>query len=213
MAYSEYRSFAIANTEKEEPKFDAVAYGCQYPDLIYEVDDSGKNYKNSLDLYLPKKRHGKVPLLIYIHGGAFTLGTKRCSIRPLIMRDYGYAVAMVEYTKATEEPFPTQIRQIKQAIAFLRENASKYGYAENQIAAYGESAGGNLAAQYYSSLYLGGFMQEFPELVPPTNPETYLTSKCPPFFIQHGMKHELPYLQAVKFADKLKEKMETKMLN
>lgn len=50
-------------------------------------------------------------------------------------------------------------------------------------------------------------MQEFPELVPPTNPETYLTSKCPPFFIQHGMKHALPYLQAEKFADKLRKKI------
>lgn len=257
MSYEEYREYAINHTAIEEPHFDVMEYGCQYPDLLYETDNVGKNYHNTLDLYLPLEQLEKMPLLIYVHGGAFTLGTKRCTTRPLIMREYGYAVAMVEYTKATEAIFPTQIRQVKQAIAFLRENAEKYGYDAERIALYGESAGGNLvalagvtgnvqlfglpsdrdyevqavitdfapinfatvnnqleqlgmpipkefmSAQFYSSLYFGGFMQEHPELVPPTNPETYIHEKCPPFFIQHGMTHNLPYLQAAFFAEKL----------
>ena len=255
MNYHEYRKYALSHTPEELPKFDAAEKGCQYPDLEYE-----EMFHNKLDLYLPEEKKDNAPLLIYIHGGAFTLGTKRCTTRPLVMRKYGYAIAMVEYTKAVEEGFPLQIRQVKQAIAFLRKHAGEYGYDPEKFAVYGESAGGNLAAlaaatgneelfglpseydyqvqaavidfapinfaaieresemlgrtepedllspQYYSSLYLGGVMQEHPELVPPTNPETYLTEKCPPFYIQHGMEHMLPYLQAVHFAQMIKEK-------
>lgn len=261
LSYEEYRKYAIDHTVVEGPGFDAEDYECQYPDLIYETEDSGKNYHNRLDLYLPFEDAANKPLLIYIHGGAFTMGTKRHSIRPLVMRDHGYAVAMVEYTKATEAVFPTQIRQVKQAIAFLRENADQYGIDAGRFAIYGESAGGNLAALagvsgnkelfgltsqrdysvqavitdfapinfaavneqlemlgmpiptdlmsagYYSSLYLGGFMHEHPELIPPTNPETYIHEQCPPFYIQHGMKHQLPYLQAEHFAQELVNKI------
>lgn len=260
MDYEKYKAYALKHTPVEAPRFDAFDFGCQYPDLEYETEDTGKNYHNRLDLYLPADNYEKKPLLIYIHGGAFTMGTKRCTTRPLVMRDYGYAVAMMEYTKATRAHFPVQIRQVKQAVAFLRENANRYGCDPERIALYGESAGGNLAAlagvtgnrevfglsptrnydvqavvtdfapinfasipqeqeilgirppvhflapEYYTSLYLGGFMQEHPELVPPSNPETYIHEKCPPFYIQHGMEHQLPYLQAEHFAQKLREK-------
>ncbi len=255
MPYEKYREYALSRTPEEKPKFDALQKGCQYPDLEYEEE-----FHNKLDLYLPRKKSKITPLLIYVHGGAFTLGTKRYTARPLVMREYGYAVAMVEYTTAAVKGFPLQIRQVKQAVAFLREQAGQYGYDPEKIALYGESAGGNLAAlagvtgneelfglppehdyrvqavvtdfapinfaaikretemlgrtepedmmspQYYSSLYLGGFMQKEPELVPPTNPEMYITDKCPPFFIQHGMEHMLPYLQAVHFAQMIKER-------
>lgn len=62
---------------------------------------------------------------------------------------------------------------------------------------------GNMAPHNSVSLYLGGFMQEDPELAYRTNPDIYINDKCPPFYIQHGIEHELPYLQAVSFAQVL----------
>ncbi|WP_276352207.1 alpha/beta hydrolase [Cohnella caldifontis] len=60
------------------------------------------------------------------------------------------------------------------------------------------------APQYSSALYLGDLMERVPEIVRAANPETYVSSDAPPFYIQHGTEHEiLPYLQSVHFAELL----------
>lgn len=251
-----YKKYIIDNTKLEEPLFNPDDYGCDYADIEYE-----KEYGNKLDLYLPKTMKNG-PILIYIHGGGFVLGTKRCNPRPLIMREYGYTVAMIEYSNVFDAIFPTQIRQVKQAISYLRKNEKLYGYDASKIVVYGESAGGNLAAlagttgnkerfglpgncdysvqavitdfapinfitapgenslikikgenpflpKYQVALYIGAFMQDYPERIEKTNPETYVNEECPPFYIQHGMLHELPYTQATTFAKKLIDKIGT----
>lgn len=57
-----------------------------------------------------------------------------------------------------------------------------------------------------TSLLVGGRLSEFPERCRVINPATYITSDCPPFYIQHGKKdHVVPYLQSVNFAGALAE--------
>jgi Esterase/lipase len=65
---------------------------------------------------------------------------------------------------------------------------------------------GLMAPQHTVALYLGDVMENVPDIVKKTNPETYISSKSPPFFIQHGKEHQiLPYLQSVHFAERLAE--------
>jgi acetyl esterase/lipase len=55
------------------------------------------------------------------------------------------------------------------------------------------------------SLMLGAPITQVPELVKAANPETYISPKAPPFFLQHGSKDAtVPAQQSVVFAQKLR---------
>jgi acetyl esterase/lipase len=53
---------------------------------------------------------------------------------------------------------------------------------------------------------IGKNIEDAPDLVRRANPETYVTSDDPPFFIQHGLiDHLVPYQQSVNFAKKMEQ--------
>jgi len=55
------------------------------------------------------------------------------------------------------------------------------------------------------SLLLGKKITEIPEKVKAANPETYIRSNAPPFFLQHGTRDAtVPVQQSTNFADKLR---------
>lgn len=100
-----------------------------------------------LDLYVPETGEGLFPLVIHIHGGAFMMGDKAMSaaeLDPLIAA--GYAVASLNYRLSGEALFPAQIQDVKAAVRWLRANAEVYNLDPDRFAAFGASAGGNLAA-------------------------------------------------------------------
>jgi acetyl esterase/lipase len=56
------------------------------------------------------------------------------------------------------------------------------------------------------SLLLGRKITDVPELVRSANPETYIHTNVPPFFIQHGTKDDtVPHQQSINFAAKVRE--------
>ena len=113
-----------------------------FRDLEYANVD-GQSLK--LDLYLPKKTDRKPPLLVWIHGGGWTKGTKT-GINPIFVRltADGYAAASIDYRLDGLDSHPKQIHDCKGAIRWLRANADKYGYDVTRIGAGGASAGGHL---------------------------------------------------------------------
>jgi len=99
-----------------------------------------------LDLYLPAKSEKPVPLIIWIHGGAWMGGSKDNPSPALRFISDGYAVAHVGYRLSQEAKFPAQIHDCKAAVRWLRANAAKYNLDPNKFAAWGASAGGHLVA-------------------------------------------------------------------
>jgi len=109
-------------------------------DLPYVVN---AHARQKLDLYVPVTPKG--PLLVYIHGGGWTGGSKSNPIG-LPLLNLGYTVASVEYRFSQDAVFPAQIEDCKSAIRWLRAHAREYGYDPKRIAAAGDSAGGHLTA-------------------------------------------------------------------
>ena len=72
----------------------------------------------TLDLYVPQNSAKPLPLLIYIHGGAWTGGDKQ-SCPPLLFVNDGYAAASLEYRFASKAKFPAQIQDCQAAIRWL----------------------------------------------------------------------------------------------
>jgi acetyl esterase/lipase len=105
----------------------------------------GGHERNRLDLYLPEKAEGRLPLVVWIHGGAWRAGNKdRCPAVYLVGK--GYAVASINYRLSQHAVFPAQIEDCKAAIRWLRANAAKHHLDPDHIGVWGESAGGHLVA-------------------------------------------------------------------
>lgn len=55
-------------------------------------------------------------------------------------------MACADYRLSGEAPFPAQLHDVRAAVRWLVENAEKYNLDPERIGAYGQSAGGHLAA-------------------------------------------------------------------
>ena len=102
----------------------------------------------NLDIYLPDEDNGPFPIIVYLHGGAFSIGDKRdiyvLNILKSIKR--GYAVVSVNYRLSGEAIFPAGLQDVKAAIRWVRANSEKYQLDGNRIAVWGCSSGANYAA-------------------------------------------------------------------
>lgn len=99
----------------------------------------------TLDLYYPEKSDKPVPLVIWIHGGAWRSGSKRrCAALQLLSN--GFAVASIEYRFSQQAPFPAQIEDCKAAVRWLRAHAKDYNLDPAHFGAWGSEAGGHLVA-------------------------------------------------------------------
>ncbi|MFL2545850.1 MAG: alpha/beta hydrolase fold domain-containing protein [Candidatus Rariloculaceae bacterium] len=111
-----------------------------FRDIAY-VDGGHEN--QILDLYLPAAGDN-LPLIVYIHGGAWRAGSKN-SVPALGYVENGYAVASIEYRLSQHAIFPAQIEDAKAAVRWLRANADEYGIDADRFAAWGQSAGAHLS--------------------------------------------------------------------
>jgi acetyl esterase/lipase len=103
-----------------------------------------------LDLYVPESAPRPMPVVVWIHGGGWQLGTKdRCPALPLTAR--GYAAASIDYRLTDVAPWPAQIYDCKAAIRWLRAHAKEYGLDPDRIGVWGASAGGHLVAMLGTS--------------------------------------------------------------
>ena len=115
----------------------------KYLDLAY----ASKSPAQKLDLYLPNEGSGPFPVIIEFHPGGFMVGGKSMGIGPMLEGlKRGYAVASVGYRLSGEALFPAAVNDTKAAVKFLRASAEKYNLDPLRFAAWGSSAGGNLAA-------------------------------------------------------------------
>lgn len=105
----------------------------------------GGGERNTLDLYLPAGATNRLPVIVWVHGGAWRAGSKEnCPARRFVAQ--GYAVASVNYRLSQQALFPAQIEDCKAAIRWLRAHATQYQLDPEHFAAWGSSAGGHLVA-------------------------------------------------------------------
>jgi pectinesterase len=101
-----------------------------------------------LDIFRPALARGaSLPALLLIHGGGWRSGDRSMEI-PMAQRfaRSGYVAAVVEYRLSPEALYPAALEDCRDALRWLRVNASRYSIDTNRIAVMGGSSGGHLAA-------------------------------------------------------------------
>jgi acetyl esterase/lipase len=154
------------------------------PDLVYARQASSRPLL--LDLYLPPGPAATPrPLVVYIHGGLWTDGSRRTSgafadwpLALAALAARGYVVASIDYRRAGEASFPAQIHDVKQALRWLRSKAGAYGIDRSRVLVWGADAGGQLAALAAASCGAAGL--ERAESGAPPNPVTGTNQPPPP---------------------------------
>ena len=89
-----------------------------------------------------------LPVLMYLHGGGFTIGnleTHDSLCRQLALRS-GAAVVALDYRLAPEHRFPVAVDAAWAAMHWLARHAPTLGLDGTRLAVGGDSAGGTLAA-------------------------------------------------------------------
>jgi acetyl esterase/lipase len=99
------------------------------------------------DVYLPEKRKAALRAIVYIHGGALIMGSRKHFPRGQMQRylDAGFAVVSIDYRLAPETKLAPIIEDVRDAFAWVRsEGRSRFGIDPARVAAIGCSAGGYL---------------------------------------------------------------------
>jgi acetyl esterase len=97
-------------------------------------------------LYRPAR--GQLPLVVYLHGGGWSIGDLE-SFDRLCRRladGSGAAVLAVEYRLAPEYPWPASVEDTVAALRWVALEPADLGESPSAVAVAGDSAGGTLAA-------------------------------------------------------------------
>ena len=98
-------------------------------------------------VYRPRA-DGTLPVLVYLHGGGWVLGSVDTCDRPCrnLAALAGCAVVAVDYRLAPEHPFPAALDDARAVLRHVAAHPDEYGVDPGRIAVGGDSAGGNLSA-------------------------------------------------------------------
>lgn len=121
-------------------------------DTVVSKDYSLTTSDNSADFliraYAPVKQSGPLPVLLWIHGGGYVMGSVSQDdylVRSLVAA-VGCVIVSVDYRLAPEHPFPAPLDDCYCALKWLAANTGTLNVDPKRIAIGGASAGGGLAA-------------------------------------------------------------------
>jgi acetyl esterase/lipase len=154
--------------------------------------------KHLLDIYLPPNTTSALPLVVWVHGGAWLSNDKHAdmsymknTVRSFI--DSGYAFASIDYRFSTDAVFPAQIQDCNRAVEFLYNHAGEYKLDKNKFSVIGFSAGGHLA-----SLLALSNNNQVKEFYPPENKISFRIKAAIDFY---GPSDFIALLGMVNIAD------------
>jgi acetyl esterase/lipase len=105
---------------------------------------------NHLDVWRrpDTKADRAAPVLLQVHGGAWSSGNKRGQAHPLMshLAERGWVCVSINYRLSPRNTWPDAIVDVKRAIAWVKANIETYGGDPDFVAIAGGSAGGHLSA-------------------------------------------------------------------
>ena len=118
-----------------------------------------------LDLYRPKDKEGKLPVLLNIHGGAWVYGNKKVyAPYCMYLAAQGFAVVNASYRLAPKHTFPAPLEDVGSIMEWVVTNAKQYHLDLRNLFFVGDSAGAHLATAYTAIQLNSDYAKEFPKI-------------------------------------------------
>ncbi|VUC34867.1 unnamed protein product [Clonostachys rosea] len=121
--------------------------------FIHQVEyaEGSDGHKVPLAVFTPKSatdKAGSRPCIYFIHAGGLILSNRYCGVGEVlgVAEEISATVVSVEYRLVPEHPAPAALDDSFQGLTWVHENAAKLGIDPANIAVWGSSAGGGLAA-------------------------------------------------------------------
>jgi acetyl esterase len=91
---------------------------------------------------------GRIPLVVYLHGGGWTIGSLESHDRVCrrLADGSGAAVLAIDYRLAPEHPWPASVDDTVAALRWVASAPAELGEPPTAVGVAGDSAGGTLAA-------------------------------------------------------------------
>lgn len=111
----------------------------------------GSDARNVMDIYLPENKAGECGLIMNIHGGAWTYGSKEFTTGSAYgdCVNYGVATAAISYRYLSDAVNGSMLMDdVQAAVAKAKDVAAQYGLNLTKLMTVGGSAGGHMALLY-----------------------------------------------------------------
>lgn len=133
-------------------------WGCEKDDVIPPADESGlltglsygDDPRQTLDVALPAGRDATTPVVLILHGGAWTTGDNGLEyVRRLrsAMADTGLVAVAIDFRRPTGD-FRDQIADIREAIGYVQDMDEAWGINATKFGLLGFDSGAHLALLY-----------------------------------------------------------------
>lgn len=139
------------SVEEKRKAYLAGVFRAGPPEPVADVEDRsipGPAGDLRVRIYHPAPAPGKLPLILYVHGGGFfsgDLNTHDPACRALANRVPAIVVAL-DYRLAPQHIYPAPAHDCYAALRWLASAGPELGGDSSRLSVIGDSAGGNLAA-------------------------------------------------------------------
>lgn len=129
--------------------------------LITNIQYGEKYPRSYLNIITP---NGKIdnnrPTYFYVHGGGFIMGdamqgdpnaeskNNATLYHYEKMIDNGYNVVTINYALAPQYKHPTPVKQLSEAVEFMKKDSKKFGINMNNVVFAGGSSGGHIVTEF-----------------------------------------------------------------
>jgi acetyl esterase/lipase len=107
----------------------------------------GPDVRHGLDVYVPKRRAGPLPVVVFFYGGSWRGGERADYLFAAeALTSRGYVAVVPDYRLFPDVRFPAFVEDGAKAVRWVLDNAAGFGGAPGRLYLMGHSAGAHIAA-------------------------------------------------------------------
>lgn len=122
-----------------------------------------------LDIIAPRTVEEPVPVVFWLHGGAYVAGDKSDVTEYVVqIAAQGYAIVNINYPLAPRAHYPSGVSCVSDAYLFITKHAKEYQLDLSRVYFAGDSAGAQMTAQFVTAQADAEYsnLTQIPQVVP-----------------------------------------------
>ncbi|OBS26095.1 hypothetical protein FPOA_00039 [Fusarium poae] len=109
----------------------------------------GDKETQRLRFWEPTSKSHKAPIIVFVHGGSWTIGTYLDSVGSLkvkYLNDLGYAFASVDFALIPSVTVEEQVQEVADAVSYIMRNSKELGIDPESVVLIGHSSGAHVVS-------------------------------------------------------------------